>query len=667
MNLRRYSLASLTILLSIYATFAAGDLPVETRTRRGGQQATLSVLQDRLGKIDDELEQLASLSLRSGIGAIGYRSRRYGDSNHTDWIRIDLGETTPLEQIVLVPTIWRDAEAGFRADGFPLEFHLVVGSEDNPNGSTIAHYGAEDLLLPRLAPLVVNCPPGTEGSWVQVVATSMGARLWDGRHDLQLSEIMIFSGEENVALHANVEVSSSDRNTVSIDKRFLTDGHLPYLMDAKEGRKSIAFVTQIESDMEPEFILDLGEARPVNRVHLHAVDTSDTAPQSHGTDYAMPRRMRMLGSNQPDLSDATELCRIRIKSIYDSGPIMMRRFDEGSYRYVALIASQPFVETGPSNTSQIGFAEIELFSEGENIAFGRPVTVNFDRSHRGRQLSALTDGRNFYGEVLPVRDWMNQLARRHELETERPGVLASLEQHYALQAKHLRLARWIAATLAVAVGFVLLGSQLLRTRQLASVKERFAADLHDELGANLHAIGLLSDLADDSKQEPDELADYLQRIRALTERTGVAMRHLVQVRHNDGLYTTFFSDMEQAAKRIAVDLDHEIQVEGEQYVNRLKPRTRVDLLLFYKECLVNISRHSGATQLQSLLVGTPTSVELTVTDNGRGLAESDIQSVPPSLERRAKLLGAKVNVENASTHGTCIHLVLRTRRWGVRR
>ena len=31
-------------------------------------------------------------------------------------------------------------------------------------------------------------------------------------------------------------------------------------------------------------------------------------------------------------------------------------------------------------------------------------------------MSNLTDGVNFYGAILPVREWLNQLARRHELE-----------------------------------------------------------------------------------------------------------------------------------------------------------------------------------------------------------------------------------------------------------
>ena len=91
---------------------------------------TLGRLERRLATIDSELEQLAKYSLRSGIGPVGYRSRTYDDSTNTEWIHIELDQETPIDQIVLVPTIWRDTEKGFIDDGFPLEFSIVAGTKE---------------------------------------------------------------------------------------------------------------------------------------------------------------------------------------------------------------------------------------------------------------------------------------------------------------------------------------------------------------------------------------------------------------------------------------------------------------------------------------------------------------------------------------------------------
>ena len=125
--------------------------------------------------------------------------------------------------------------------------------------------------------------------------------------------------------------------------------------------------------------------------------------------------------------------------------------------------------------------------------------------------------------------------------------------------------------------------------------------------------------------------------------------------------------MQRASMRITANLEHEISIEGEVYLGQLKPRTRVDLFLFYKECLVNISRHSGATQFSTRLTAGPRDIHLIVSDNGRGISETQGNGIPSSLKRRARLLGANVNVARPASGGTSIELHLRTRRWGQRK
>jgi len=223
------------------------------------------------------------------------------------------------------------------------------------------------------------------------------------------------------------------------------------------------------------------------------------------------------------------------------------------------------------------------------------------------------------------------------------------------------MGRWI-VLLAVGIVVIALIDRMGKMREIARVKERFAADLHDELGANLHAIGLLSDLAADARDDPEESAMLHERIRAVTERTGTAMRHCTDILEANGLYTGLTADMRRAAGRIMAKLDHDFSVTGEAHLNRLKPRTRVDLFLFYKECLVNISRHSGATRFSTQLMADGREVRLTVSDNGQGVKE-----VPASLRRRARLLRARVAVESPSDGGTCITLTLRVTRWRMSR
>jgi signal transduction histidine kinase len=199
-------------------------------------------------------------------------------------------------------------------------------------------------------------------------------------------------------------------------------------------------------------------------------------------------------------------------------------------------------------------------------------------------------------------------------------------------------------------------------RKIQQIEQRIAADLHDELGANLHTIGLLSDLAEDCKNDPGELTTFHQRIRAVTERSGIAVRSCTNMFNSEDLYKGLIADMQRAAQRSLAKLDHELSIEGEEYLDQLNRQNCVDLFLFYKESLVNISRHSGATQFSTELKIRPRELQLTISDNGRGLAEPSGNGIPKSLKRRARLLGAKVSVETPPAGGTSIHLKFRIRR-----
>jgi len=654
--------AIIVALLRFTFSLQAATGPVDTKSQI--HALTQTDLERRLMIVDRELNQLASLSLPSSVGSVGYRSQAHGSPHHPESIQIDLGNTVAIDQILLVPTIWRDTRTGFRADGFPLEFKIIAGTANDNFGTVVASYAASNGLLPRIAPLVVSCP-GTIASWVRVETVAMSPRAWDGKYILQLAEILVFSGEENVALRRPVRISSPEgTGGLGWDKKYMVDGFVPYIMDAAEGEQSPAFLSGCGIGEHPTITFDLGESLPLNRIHYHVADLTDTVPQSISDGFAVPRRFVLEGANHPDFHDATHLDEYRMESIYDVGQIIMRHFPVQTCRYVRLITLDPFINTLEEVTgSQFGAAEIELFSNGRNVALSALTQTDISAINPRRSIVSLTDGRNLYGKILPIKDWLNQLARRHDLETERPVITGELDRRYLLQKANLNRLGWLAVLLAAGIVSIILIERIRRMRQIAQIRERLAADLHDELGANLHTIGLLSDLAADSGNSPTEMATLHRRIRSETERSGIAVRHCSDMLSANGLYTDLLADMQRASNRIMAKLEHEISIVGEEHLMALPPRTRADLFLFYKECLVNISRHSGATKYTTELQASPDNFQMQICDNGRGLEISEKGGVPTSLKRRSKLLGAKVTVKNPPQGGTCIQLNLKIKKW----
>lgn len=631
------------------------------------QRLSLSTLERRLATVQEQQSLLAKPSMRTGVGAVGYRSIPKVENASSEWIQISLAEAVSIDQVVLVPTIWRDTVKGFQADGFPLEFCIRVGLGADHEGKVVARYGARDRLLPRIAPVVASFE-ATEASWVRLEVTELSPRGWDGMHILQLSEILVFSGLDNVALRQTVDVSSSDELNRGYPRHqdYLVDGFVPYLMDAHDGEQSLAFVSRDCLGKPPVLSIDLRSTQPLSSIHLHATELSDNVPQALNDDFGIPRSLVVEGAMKPDFSDSVRLCEYRMESIYDVGPIIMRRFPQTNCRYVRLIVSEPNIHSeGGETQARVGFAEIELNSAGINVALGAPVSVNLDPDIATRSAATLTDGNNLFGKILPIRDWLTELAMRHDLETQRPLIASELSVRYQRQTAIVRRLSWLAGLLGFFTVCTVLVERTIRQRAVFQTRERIAADLHDELGANLHAIGLLGDLSQATAESPDQLKPLLQRIRELTERSGAATRYCTNMLESEGLFGDLMEDMRRTSRSLLADLDHEISFEGECSIRELKPGIRIDLFLFYKECLTNILRHSHATRVSTRLSADPKGLTLSINDNGCGLNETQINQIPGSLSRRARLARAQVSAGRLAGGGTIITLRIRTSAFGL--
>lgn len=93
--------------------------PTISQAKADLQQATTDQLENRLVAIDAELARTAKLTLRSGVGNVGWISKPQKNPNRPEWAEVQLPDNTAVDRIVLVPVLWNDAERGPQADGFP--------------------------------------------------------------------------------------------------------------------------------------------------------------------------------------------------------------------------------------------------------------------------------------------------------------------------------------------------------------------------------------------------------------------------------------------------------------------------------------------------------------------------------------------------------------------
>lgn len=622
---------------------------------------SLEEVEVKLEEIDEELETLAHPTMRAGVGNIGWGSIAREQAESSEWIRIEFDEEEEIDQIVLVPLVWRDPDTGLAGDAFPLEFDVIVGNGESE--SVVKSFDSGDKLLPRIAPLVIPVP-SISCTWVEIRAKVLSLRALDGAYAFHLAEVMAFSEKRNVALRERVTASSllGTRVGGAYSLEALVDGTTPYVIDAADGSPSQSCVVFIRTGDVPSLVFDLGESHSVDQIHLHAPDFSESVPQIRHADYGLPRSMRIEGSDQPDFSNAVELVDFQRNTIYESGPVIVLGLTRSPCRYIRFTMTEGYkAPEAKEHHRCVGFTEIEILAEGENVAEGVIPKLRGKINFTDGRLEYLTDGRNHFGNILPLREWMEQLARRHDLLLLRPQVSAELLDRYRRQSNLLRMTAWLAGLLATGLVIAVLVGQIARMRQVTRIKKRFVADLHDEVGANLHAIAILSDIVRGRLKTGGEAEDLLDEVRVISQETSDATRHCTSMVEAKGLCEDLEAELRRSASRQLRDIDHELKIDVGENLQRLAPRRRIDLLLFFKECLTNVIRHSHATRVEIEIVADTKHVSLHVGDNGDGTSGG----ISSSLKRRARLLRAKLDVGSVAGGGTSVSLKLKTRRLGI--
>jgi hypothetical protein len=126
----------------------------------------------------------------------GYHSAIAPTPDVAKWVQVDLGASSPIEEIRLVPARPTDFpdSPGF---GFPIRFRVELADEATfARAETVADHSGEDFANPGDEPLVVEVAR-RPARFVRVTAT----RLWARRDDyvFALGEVEVLSGGKNVA------------------------------------------------------------------------------------------------------------------------------------------------------------------------------------------------------------------------------------------------------------------------------------------------------------------------------------------------------------------------------------------------------------------------------------------------------------------------------------
>jgi ligand-binding sensor domain-containing protein/signal transduction histidine kinase len=238
---------------------------------------------------------------------------------------------------------------------------------------------------------------------------------------------------------------------------------------------------------------------------------------------------------------------------------------------------------------------------------------------------------------------------------------------------------WFVAVAVLTLGLIVYALhryRLARLLDMANMRTRIATDLHDDIGANLTRIALLSQVATQTSMglaatsalphaAPDIAAVNvpLASIARIARESVGAMSDIVWAinparetlldltrrmrQHADEVFTLRNIELRFDAPDTRPDL-------------RLGVDVRRDVLLIFKECVNNAARHSGCTRVRIEFRVERSGLVLTVADNGGGFdtsLDSEGQGLM-SMKRRARRLHGAFDLRSQVGVGTTMTLTI---------
>jgi signal transduction histidine kinase/ligand-binding sensor domain-containing protein len=224
------------------------------------------------------------------------------------------------------------------------------------------------------------------------------------------------------------------------------------------------------------------------------------------------------------------------------------------------------------------------------------------------------------------------------------------------------------AVIAIAryLSFRRLRSRLQMVEQQAALdreRARIARDIHDDLGCRLTKIVLLTEVSLRNSEKGNDAIDRVKQISATAREGMQSLDETVWAINprNDTLADLvdymgqFALDFLQAAGiRCHLDLpDHPLE-------RTLSSEVRHSLFLVVKEALNNIVRHSDAREVHLRVTASDGSLQIIVSDNGRGFSEVSPNGCADGLRNmrhRMEELSGQCRIESKPGTGTTISFV----------
>ena len=212
------------------------------------------------------------------------------------------------------------------------------------------------------------------------------------------------------------------------------------------------------------------------------------------------------------------------------------------------------------------------------------------------------------------------------------------------------------------VAAAIIRNRVARLIELERVRTRIAADLHDDIGASLSLIAMLSEVARrQALQGNFKVGESLASIAASSRELVDAMSDIVwAINPRKDRFSELLKRMRRFASDVFSSRDIALQFDAADHDHdfKLGADARREIFFIVKEGVNNIARHSGCTEAAIILKVQDRWLMLELRDNGKGFVPSPANEGNglASMRERASKLGGEFELVSANGHGTTLRL-----------
>ena len=203
---------------------------------------------------------------------------------------------------------------------------------------------------------------------------------------------------------------------------------------------------------------------------------------------------------------------------------------------------------------------------------------------------------------------------------------------------------------------------LERAREIEKMRSRISKDIHDEVGAGLTKIALMSEAAKVNQGSKEEVSATLDKLANTSRNITQGLHEIIwSVNPDADNSSSLFDHIKQYAYEFLEETDIALQVDIDDAVPlSLSPVLRRNVFLIIKEALNNVVKHASATQIQiRLRTFEAGSFEIVVMDNGIGFSP-DAHTTGHGLHNmrtRGQQCGLRIDMRSEPGSGSSLTLL----------